>query len=86
MKALPDHGKHLSVDEAKRRANEGERASSAWTTSEYGDDAPAAYDWDPDDRDSRRWDVARTSGKVVEEAANALPPVKHTTSSRTITA
>ena len=54
----------LTVDEARRRANEGEGVIGmdfvrAVTT-------PDAYDWDPEDRDSRRWDVARTSGVVDE--------------------
>ncbi len=65
---------NLSVDEAKRRADEGEGVIGMDYVSTVT--APAAYDWDPGDRDSRRWDVARTSG-AVEDADVALPPVKH---------
>ncbi len=64
----------LSVDEARRRANEGDGVVGMDFVSTVTAEAP--YDWDPEDRDSRRWAVAGTSGQV-DEAAVALPPVKY---------
>ena len=64
----------LSVDEARRRANGGDGVVGMDFVRTVTAEAP--YEWDPDDRDSRRWAVAGTSGQV-DEAAVALPPVKY---------
>ena len=64
----------MDVAEAGRRAREGEGVIGMDYVRTVT--APAAYDWDPDDRDSRRWDVARTSGTTGDASAN-LPPVRH---------
>ena len=63
----------LSAGEATRLANEGEGVIGmdfvrAVTTSD-------AYDWDPEDFDSRRWDVPRAADEAGKELL-ALPPVR----------
>ena len=64
----------LSTEEARRRASEGEGVIGMDFVRSVT--APSAYDWDPEDNDSRRWAVARASGKVDEKAV-ALPPVRY---------
>lgn len=64
----------LPVEEARRRALEGEGVVGmdyvrVVTT-------PEAYDWDPEDHESRRWEVAR-SAEAADPAGAALPPVRH---------
>ena len=62
------------MEEATRRAQAGEGVVGmdfvrVVTT-------PEQYDWDPDDQDSRRWELSR--GSAEADAKNgALPPVKH---------
>ena len=64
----------LSVEEAQRRANEGEGVIGMDFVKAVT--SPESYEWDPEDKDSRRWTLARSSGQV-EEAAVALPPVRY---------
>ena len=64
----------LTVEEARRRANEGEGVIGMDFVKAVT--AGSAYEWDPEDRDSRRWVVARASGQTDEQAAE-LPPVKY---------
>ena len=64
----------LSVEEARRQANEGEGVVGMDFVKAVT--ADASYEWDPEDRDSRRWAVARSSGRVDEEAVG-LPPVRY---------
>ncbi len=65
---------NLPVEEATRRAKAGEGVVGmdfvrVVTT-------PEPYDWDPEDQDSRRWELSR--GSVEAEAKSAaLPPVKY---------
>ena len=63
-----------SVEEAQRRASEGEGVIGMDFVKAVT--VPESYEWDPDDKDSRRWAVARSSGQV-DEAAVALPPVRY---------
>lgn len=65
---------NLALDEAINRARAGEGVIGmdfvrVVTT-------PDPYDWDPDDQNSRRWDVARGAGGAAVQNS-ALPPVKH---------
>ncbi len=64
----------LSVEEAQRRANAGEGVIGMDFVKAVT--VPESYEWDPDDQNSHRWALARSSGQV-DEAANALPPVRY---------
>ncbi len=64
----------LSTDEAKRRALEGDGVIGMDFVRSVT--TPDIYEWDPEDHESRRWDVARSEGER-DDAADALPPVKH---------
>ena len=64
----------LPVEEARRRAVEGEGVIGmdyvrVVTT-------PDPYDWDPDDQQSRRWELARASGMVDPDTVG-LPPARY---------
>ena len=65
---------NLSVEEACRRANEGEGVIGMDFVRTVT--AGSAYEWDPDDRDSRRWAVARSSDQEDGQSVE-LPPVKY---------
>ena len=65
---------NLTVEEAKRRALEGEGVIGMDYVRVVT--APEPYDWDPDDTDSRRWDVARASGQTDAQTTE-LPPAKY---------
>lgn len=64
----------LSVEEAKRRALEGEGVIGMDFVQTVS--AENAYDWDPEDTESPRWDVTRSSGETVDLPAD-LPPVRY---------
>ena len=64
----------LSVEEAARRAREGEGVVGMDFVREVT--TLKMYDWDPDDLNSRRWSVAGASGEVNEEETE-LPPAKY---------
>ena len=65
---------NLSVEEAGRRAREGEGVIGMDFVREVTTLKP--YDWDPDDLNSRRWSVAGASGEVNEEETT-LPPARY---------
>ena len=64
----------LGVEEAARRAREGEGVVGMDFVREVT--TPEPYDWDPGDLNSRRWSVAGASGEVDAEET-ALPPAKY---------
>ena len=64
----------ISSDEARRRANAGEGVIGMDFVKAVT--AAASYEWDPDDRDSRRWALPGSSD-VADAEAVELPPVKY---------
>ena len=64
----------LSIEEARRRAVEGEGVIGMDFVQTVT--AETAYDWDPDDKESPRWDVVRSESGTADHS-NALPPVRY---------
>ena len=65
---------NLSAEDARRRATEG----AGVTGMDYVRvvTTPEQYTWDPGDNESRRWEVARSSG-AAESESSLLPPARY---------
>jgi carbamoyl-phosphate synthase small subunit len=79
MKACLTTGEK-NVDAAVKRAREGQGVTGMDYVQEVT--APESYDWDPEDKLSRRWTLARAGGEDVEIDANGevfekLPRAKY---------